>query len=286
MGLKESINAGSKFQRGDVALITDASRSGSVNLGSAYVLLNITTDTPCRLRLYDTLESLDNVQEIGRAFGDTNIPAPISLVADVSMSRAGAYSIDPVMYGVVENPVNSLTYYRVDTTELPNPRLLLSRYNIEDPANSTDNRVTVTVTETGMAPLSLRTGTIDGALTPKTYLLVSASIADPTVTARLRLYASSTALTDATELYRPTHIEPSEAVRLIVDVSLTGTEITRFIPKIVGANLELMGTDLAEIRNDQVRISGANEIYYILQNTSTTDTKDISVSVHVFELER
>lgn len=287
MGLKEYLKAGTVFQRTDVTTLTDEQGSGSINLGSAYILLNVTTDYPCRLRLYDTAASLEDVAESTRAFGDSNISATTALIADMSMSVAGTYTIDPVVYGVVENPLNKLTYYRISETQSLNyPTITLTRYNIEDSNISTQNRVNLATIQAELAPLAKDYGTIVSTTLPKTYLLVSASLSGVNNTARLRLYATDTALSDATELNRPFSVEPAAGTTLIVDMIVSSSETTYFTPKIVGTNLQTMGNNLIPIQQSQINLAGINNVYYILENPSTTDTRQLSMSVHVFELER
>jgi hypothetical protein len=67
---------------------------------------------------------------------------------------------------------------------------------------------------------------------------------------------------------------------------LSGSETTYFTPKIIGANLQTMGTDLNTIRTDRVAIVGLNELYYVIQNPNTSGPiLPISTSIHVFSLE-
>jgi hypothetical protein len=67
---------------------------------------------------------------------------------------------------------------------------------------------------------------------------------------------------------------------------LSGSETTYFTPKIIGANLQTMGTDLNAIRTDRVAIVGLNELYYVIQNPNTSGPiLPISASIHVFSLE-
>lgn len=287
MGLKESIKEGAIFQRTDVTVVTNEQGSGSVNLGSAYILLNVTTDFPCRLRLYDTSASLDNFGESVRPFGNTNISASVALVADMSMSLAGSYTIDPVLYGIVDDALSKLSYYRItETQSLAYPTLTFTRYNIEDSNISTENRVNLPVIQASLAPLGINYGTITSVGLPKTYLLVSASVSGSNTIARLRLYATDSVFTDSVEVSRSFSVEPSSDSKLIVDMILSGSETTYFSPKIVGANLQTMGGNLISIQNSQQNIAGISDLYYILENPSTTDTQIVSASVHVFELER
>lgn len=287
MGLAEYVRAGIKLTRANVNLPTDSIKSGSVELGSTYILLSITTDVPCRLRLYDTSQSRDNVGEISRSFGNTNISNSIALVGDFSMSTAGTYTIDPTVYGLVTPASTKLTYYRInDVTSAPYPIINFNRYLLEDSAQSIVNRKTLPTVAANLSVSGLVSGTISDSQIPRTYLLVSASLSGSNSIARLRLYSTSEAFSNLVEVSRSFSTEPATGSKLIVDMVLSSSITTYFVPKIIGANLQTMGTDLNAIRNNTENIMGNNELYYILQNGATTGgTVPISASVHVFSLE-
>lgn len=288
MGLEQYIRAGANLTRDDIILQTTPSGSGSVDLGSAYVLLSISTNAPCRLRLYDNSQSLENSGEIRRAFGNTSVSASTALIGDFSMSVAGAYTIDPVMYGVVERAASKLTHYRVNSTQSGvYPTITFTRYLLEDPTISTASRVTMPQITGSILPGRLVSGTLTSTtLIPRTYLLVSASLSGSSTRARLRLYTTNESLTNLTELSRSFATESSNTSKLIVDAIMSGSETTYFVPKIIGANLQTMGTNLNTIRRDQVAIMGNNQLYYVLENpNSTGGAIPITASLHVFSLE-
>lgn len=286
MGLAEYIRAGAALRRTAINLQTDITGSGSVDLGSAYVLLSMTTTAPCRLRLYDNSQSRDDTAEKNRLFSNTNISASTALIGDFTMS-AGTYTIDPVVYGVVQNASTKLTYYRVDNTASGQfPQITLNRYLLEDSSVSTAGRRTSPVMTASLAANALVSGTLYNSQIPSTYLLVSASVSGSTTLARLRLYTTSGSFSDTVEVNRSFTTESSATSKLIMDAIMSGSETTYFVPKIIGANLKNMGTDLNLIRNNTDKIMGANELYYILQNANTTGgTVAISASLHLFSLE-
>jgi hypothetical protein len=287
MGLAEYVRARMKLTRDSITLQTDSIKFGSVELGSVYTLLSITTDVPCRLRIYDVIQSRDNVTERDRLFGNTNIADSIALVGDFSMSFAGTYTIDPILYGAVVPPANKLTYYRIDNVSTaPYPTIKFNRYLLEDSAQSIANRKNLPTITASLAANRLVSGTIFDPQIPRTYLLISASLSGSNSTARLRLYTTNDALSNLVEVSRSFAVEPANNSKLIVDMVLSSSITTYFIPKIVGANLQTMGTDLNAIRNNTDDIMGNNELYYILQNNASTGgTVPISASVHIFSLE-
>ena len=286
MGLAEYIKAGAGLQRAVINLQTDITGSGSVDLGSAYVLLSMTTTAPCRLRLYDNSQSRDDTAEKVRIFSNTNISASTALIGDFTMS-AGTYTIDPVVYGVIENSISKLTYYRVDNTASGQfPQITFKRYLLENSSVSTTARKNIPVITASLAVNALVSGTLYNSQIPTTYLLVSASVSGSSTRARLRLYSTSQSFSDTVEVNRLFTTESSATSKLIVDAIMSGSETTYFVPKIIGVNLKNMGTDLNLIRNNIEKIMGENELYYILQNVDTTGgTVAISASVHMFSFE-
>ena len=286
MGLAEYIKAGAGLQRAVINLQTDITGSGSVDLGSAYVLLSMTTTAPCRLRLYDNSQSRDDTAEKVRIFSNTNISASTALIGDFTMS-AGTYTIDPVVYGVIENSISKLTYYRVDNTASGQfPQITFKRYLLENSSVSTTARKNIPVITASLAVNALVSGTLYNSQIPTTYLLVSASVSGSSTRARLRLYSTSQSFSDTVEVNRLFTTESSATSKLIVDTIMSGSETTYFVPKIIGVNLKNMGTDLNLIRNNIEKIMGENELYYILQNVDTTGgTVAISASVHMFSFE-
>lgn len=293
MGLAEQIRAGATLQRSNIQIVTDGSGYGSASLGATYALLTVQTSEPCRLRLYDNLDSLEDATEISRTFGNTNVPPTIALIGDFSMSEASRnYSVDPMLYAVVDDTGSTFTYYRIDGAATP-PVIQIGRYLMQDVSvvatgssfYAVDNRRSFTITTDTLSTNELTSGSLTGDSTiPVTYLLVSASLDGAGTLARVRLYSNSSALYDATEKARSFENEPAVATPLIVDAFLSGDEITYFAPKIVGANLENMGSDLTLLRSNNTAIQGNNELYYIIENKGGSSTV-IDAMLHLYALE-
>lgn len=291
MGLAEQITAGASFERQTVSftVASEAQRSGSVDIGSAYAILAIQSSVPCRLRLYDNLNSVKDLTEASRSFGNTSIADSIALVGDFSMSAGNTlYTTDPVLYGVVASTTSS--YYRVTQTTFP-VQISITQYPIEDFSLSTSvpNRKTIANIEAkNLAVGVVSSSVISNVNIPQTYLLVSASLSGSNNRARVRLYNTSASLTVGGEKTRPFNVEPtSSTVGLIVDMLMTGSQTVYFTPKIIGANLDNMGTSLAAIRFGDSGIYskvGENELYVHLENKQNV-TGDVNVSLHLYSLE-
>jgi hypothetical protein len=288
MGLSNYLARGATLRREALRFNVDPSKIGSINLGSAYALLSVETDIPCRLRLYDTAASRNDATETSRPFIVPYVRDNIALVGDFTMSAAGKYTIDPVTYGVVDDAASSLTYYRVDGTfSGATPTITLNRFVMENSAISIDSRKTVQYITGSLNAGALVSGKIENSSTPNVYLLVSASITNPSAFARLRLYSTSGSLTDASEVSRSFATE-SVAKDLIADIIITGSQTTYFSPKIIGANLETVGyvsSSLSQIQQNRVLVAGYRSFFYILQNAGTSGPTTISASLHVFSLE-
>ncbi len=286
MGLAEQIRAGANLSRTDVTFTTSGTGIGTVSVAPSYALLRIEASAPCRLRLYDNLSSRNNAGEIVRPFGNTNISESVALIADFSMSQAGQYTVDPVLYAVSSDFSNPVTYYRVEPASAINVKI--TNYSIESvdvPVGTgqytIDNRRTLPYITASLAAGAKFSGSIYDSEIPQTYLLVSASI---NTTARLRLYSNTSSLANNEEVNRPFSVEPSASFHLIADMILSSSNTTYFSPKIVGANLANMGENLLLIRGNQQLINGKNEIYYILENLSASPI-EASASLHVYSLE-
>lgn len=297
MGLEEHIKAGAQLTR-DTIIITAPTGSGSVDLGPAFAVLKIQTDTPIRLRLYDNEQSRDTATEISRPFG-LSADTSIALIGDFSMSAAGAYEIAPAVFGFCSSSNPSSTFYRVENaTGQPSQSIVrITRYLLEDrgvpPTTGSfytiNNRrvISIDYSGTNIPSASIVSGTISTGVStvPQTYMLISASLDNVAHKVRFRLYATSSAIFNATERTRPFTTEPSEVVALLTDVVIDdGSETVYFTPKIFGANLENMGNDLLLTAESTAKISGDSEIYYYLQNlTSVAINPVVSMSLYALE---
>lgn len=289
MGLKEQLQAGAQLNRQSV-VFTPTGTTGTVSIGGTYGILSIQTSAPCRLRLYE--DSTSRSSDSTRPFTSSSVSSKIALIGDFSMSVAGIYTIDPMVFGHSTDTVNPTTYY---TIEPAGPTITINRYLIEDtkvaPAAGTlysnTNRRTINITTTG----SLAIGQIYGDIIsqssiPQTYLLISASNGNayPGRISRVRLYSTTSSLHDSVELNRSFSTEPSESAHLIVDFIVTGSDTFHFTPKMIGANLQHTGEDLYLIKDNKELIRGDNAMYYYIQNLSTASSY-LSVDMYLYSLE-
>lgn len=291
MGLAEHVRAGARLTR-DIITITDTVGSGSIDLGATYVITNIETSVPARVRLYDTEASRDHPTEINRSFDVKHVSPTISLIGDFTSSTSQILSVDPVVIGHSQTFTSPQTFYRVTPS---GSTIRVFRYLLENntvpptvgSAYSKDNRrILPSISATNVDINQYETGVISDLDIPRTYLLISASLSNPAHIARLRLYAVSSSVFGAQELAREFSVEPDASVRLITDVILSGSTPLYFTPKVIGVNTQTLENSLIDIRGDQSKINSVNELYYVLQNVSTTSgSVTIDANVYVYSLE-
>jgi hypothetical protein len=277
MGLSEQLRDGAILERKVIPFSGTTIHSAS--FGPAYVILDIEVDNPCRIRFYDDESSLLDIVEETRSFGESTFTTDIGLIADVSMSVAGKYTMDPVLYGAPSGSEEFFTYFRI-TESVGEIQGNLTIYPLEDPSIPADidnpfyklpNRRTLTFE----GPRDTLTGALDGAV--RTYLLIDATSSE---NCRLRIYSNESSLNTQTEIDRPFD-EPitSSDIKLVADMVLEDSEITKFYPKIVGANLQTMPQNLETIRTNLTAIKSFSDIYYRIEPSTA------NVEVTIFALE-
>ena len=196
------------------------------------------------------------------------------------------------MYGVAQDGTTELSYYRVDSAVSP-PQIQITKYLLEDiskpptvgTAYTTANRRSFDLKVSSLSTNASASGAFaDGMSVPLTYLLVSASVSGTNNVVRLRLYSNSAPIYNQVEKTRAFENEPTGSVPLILDAFLSGSETTYFVPKIIGANLQNMGTDLIPLRLNRENVYGENELYYVIENKGSVTTT-VTASLHLYALE-
>lgn len=278
MGLAEQLREGAILERKNIPF--SGTTVGSAFFGATYAILDIEVDTPCRIRFYDDQSSRDDSTEISREFGDSTSTTDIGLIADVSMSAAGKYTMDPTVYGMPTDTANYLTYFRI-TESSGEVNGSLTVYPLEDEnivANEENDFYKISNRKT--LELSGGSDILTGAGVPRTYLMISATSDEE---CRLRIYADITSRDDSVEIGR----EFNEAVvnpniKIIADMELEEGEVTKFYPKIIGANLETLSGisgNIDTIRLNRNLINSRSEIYYRLEPSTA------KVNLEVYALE-
>jgi hypothetical protein len=277
MGLSEQLREGAQLIREIIPFTGEVLESAS--FGSTYVILGIELNEPCRIRFYDNEESANDSIEYTRSFGESTVSTDIALIADISVSQAGKYTLDPVLYGASEDTDNYYTYFTIsDTTEEITGSLSvykLDDVNIQADIENDFYKVSNRRQLEFIGNKNTLTSVSDGA--PRTYLMLDA-ISD--TDCRLRIYGKLETLNDVAEQSRSF----SEAVMtpdliLLADMELVSGSITKFYPKIIGANLQTLPVNLETIRISRRAINSLSEIYYRLEPESSI------VNMNIFSLE-
>ena len=282
MGLSEQLREGAVLERNTIPFEIDG--TGSLDLGAAYVILGIQVDSPCRLRLYDNESSVSDFAESIRDYEDLPFSTDIALIGDIDISAAGKYTLDPALYSVPENTDTYLTYYRVSDPITGS----IEVYNLED------KQIQANINNEHYKFSNRRTLEFDGGkntlvagtdITARTYLIIDAISNED---CRLRIYAKQQSLNNETEASRSFSVVPEAEVILIADMLLDSGSQSKFFPKIIGANLQTLPTNLETIRLSRTAINSFSEIYYRLEPQDPfgpVEASDISVSMNIFALE-
>lgn len=274
MGLKEQLSAGATaLLRQTIATVVTGSLpryTGSISLGRTFVLTNVQSTEPCRLRLYSNAASRDNVGELARPYNSQSVSGSTALIADINLTDSTLFHFAPPLFGAnLDNPIQTSVYYTIDTGSVPfsgSNTISLTRFVLED-GNIVSSPGVVT-RENLIINQTVSTGqTITGSfVTPKTYLLLQAV---PNISPiRLRLYANSTYRDDLGEFNRAFGVEPSASSGIITDMNLDITETSSFTPVLLGRNMDA---------------SPASTTYYTLTNNAGASS--VTVSLIVFSLE-
>jgi hypothetical protein len=276
MGLSEQLREGAILERKVIPF--SGTTIGSASFGATYVILDIEVDNPCRIRFYDDESSLVDSIEQTRSFGESTFTTDIALIADVSMSVAGKYTMDPALYGVPSSSEEYSTYFRITETS-GDVSGSLTVYTLEDENivadiendfYKTPNRRELEFTGDKNILSS-----IEGA--PRTYLLVDATSDED---CRLRLYADTDSLNNFQEVSRSfEEAVMSSDIKIIADMELISGSITKFYPKIIGANLQTLPINLETIRLSRSAINSFSEIYYRLE----PDTATVNLNIYALE---
>jgi hypothetical protein len=272
MGLAEHLSEGAILQI--KTLPFSGSAINSASFGSAYIILGISTDVACRIRFYDDEYSVNDSNEDTRPFGESPSATNIGLIGDISMSAPGNYTLDPVLYGVPSGSLDFLTYFKITENNTTPVSGSLTVYNLEDTnitanINNTFYKQPLKRVITFDSNKNILNSTDDSA--GRTYLMLEAT-AD--TTCRLRLYGRSQSITNEQEINRTfDQAITNSSLFLLADMELEAGVPTKFIPKIIGSNMETVSSNLSSILINRTAISAKSEIYYILEPPAIVDMK-------------
>lgn len=263
MGLIERIQSGAVFIR-NVVSITNTPSTGNVeDFKASYILLGISADNPCRVRLYYDSSSVEI--DAPRPSSSFDYSASVGLNLDAALT--------PGTQSLVFNPPIIASTFSTSKTW----------YNIEGPTPTTVNILYYPIEDSPITRTYLNIPNISGVTlgayetssgnytTPKSFLLLNAiSDSNPV---RLRLYSKPIEQIDNSEKSRPFATETVSGSHLICDMLLESSSYLYNISPVLQAyNLEDY-------------LIGSNRVGYILENLLGSTQTNVYVGVRIYPVE-
>lgn len=260
MGLKEQIQQGATFTRGAISIGNSPVSGSTEGFGKSYILLNVTVNNPCRIRLYSTSQSVGI--DAARTTASMDVDAAVGLILDTYIdSPSYTLYFDPPIIGATCDP-QSLTWYNISGS---NVTAQFSYYPIESVYGT---RTGLTVPSSTITGGSRVTGNITS---PRSFLILSASC--NYAQARLRLYSRAIASVSAGELSRAFSTLPSDGSSIITDMIFDSASYSYVLsPTLQAYNLTQYNT-------------GSQLVGYALDNLSGTTMTNVSASLYIYSIE-
>ena len=263
MGIFELGQSGSNFKRNQITLLSSNVSGSTAAFDSSYILLGITAQSPCRVRLYSDEDSvsIDN----GRISSSFALNPAVGLILDTELDSSQlSFTFDPPIIGTTFS--SGLTWYNISSS-VSQP-IVITSYPIE--FSTTTGRTQIAVS--GSNIITGSTGVEGNIYSPKSFIILSGSAS--TIDSRLRLYSRDIGTVPNNEKIRSFGTEPATGSSLIVDMIFDSASFAyKLVPIIEAYNLDTYE-------------NGNNYVGYILQNVSTTNaTANITASLHIYSIE-
>lgn len=261
MGIKEQIQAGARFNVGTVTLGNSAGPTGRTDaFGQSYMLLNVTVNNPCRIRLYSDSASvaIDNA----RPTSSMEVSASVGLVLDTQITQS-SYTLyfDPPIVGTTFQ--DEYTWFNISGSDVT---ATFTRYPIEAKAYSTREALNISA-----ASIAGSTRVLGDITSPKSFLILSASCNHSDI--RLRLYSRTSSSISAGEQSRAFSTLPSDGSYIITDMVFDSASYSYILsPTLQAFNLTSY-------------TAGSNLVGYILENLSGTTKTSVSASLYIYSIE-
>jgi len=235
-------------------------------MGSSFILLSAKAggSLPCRLRLYSYLSIMDI--DANRPTGSFNLTQSVALVADIVLTTTNQFNFDPPIIG---STYAGNVYWTINTPTTTPTTITLTSYPIEENGGTGDDRTSLIITGSSVAPGSYNTrGTITS---PKSFIILTGSADVPS---RLRLYSRPIDEVPAGEITRTFGTAISDGALLIADLMFDS------------ASFQYPLVPILEAYNWQKQnyAVGNNEVGYILENL-TVSPATITASLYLYKTE-
>lgn len=262
MGLIEQIQNGAVFSRLQTTL-TNTPVSGSLTaFGGTYILLNVSVNNPCRIRLYSDSSSV--AIDAPRTTTSMDISASVGLTLDTLITSSGyTLNFDPPIIATTFS--GSQTWYNISGsgvtatfTYYPIESIYANRQALNFYAQS----------------LPFTGSSIIGNVTsPKSFLIFSGSAS--TSGSRLRLYSRDINTVPVSEVGRVFDTQPSDGSYIITDMLFDSSSYRYILSPVLQAyNL----TSYTE---------GSNFVGYILENAAPVNSalSNVTASIYIYSIE-
>lgn len=271
MGLVQQLQSGSVFLRGTVNLTNTPSKGSTTSFGGTYILLGITADAPCRVRLY--AKSASVAIDESRPSSSFNYSASVALNLDSALTP-DAQSLTFVPPIIATTYAGGLTWYNIESMSAGPVNVGINYYPIEYNLNTRtwinipdDVGITLNANQTS-------SGNFTGSATellPKSFLMLNAT--SPSQSMRLRLYSKPIEEVPLTEKNRAYGLQPSASSYIISDMLF---ESRSFIYNI---------SPVLQAYNLEGYLSASNRVGYILQNTAGSTQTNLLTAIKIYPLE-
>lgn len=261
MGILEQAISGSSFKRKQILLSNSPMSGSTVEFDKSFILLNVSAQAPCRVRLYSDSSSM--VSDAGRPTSSFAIGSSIGLVLDTELSASMlSLNFNPPIIGTTFS--ESKAWYHISSSTAQT--ITFTSYPIEFSTSAGRTEITVS----GSSIPTGSTGLEGNIVSPKSFIILSGS---STAVSRLRLFSRDIAAVPNSEKIRTFGTEPASGSSLIADIAFDTPSISnKFVPILEGYNLTQYS-------------NGSNFVGYMLQNISTTPTTDITASLYIYSIE-
>lgn len=271
MGLREQLIAGTRFDRHLISLPEfDLGRlSGSIAssvLGGTYVILNVSANKPCRLRLYSDSASVSI--DANRPSSSFNLDKQVGLNLEAVLTSPGAnyITLNPPVIGTTF--AGGTTWFNASSSLGPT-QIQFEVYNIAANGDSALYRSELRISQSAIPTTG--NGVSGSIMTKKSFLILSGSA---TAVSRLRLYSTAVTNVPLTECSRAFGTQPEEGSKLIADFMFDeGNFSYKLVPLVE-----------AYTWNENDYATGTGEIGYILANR-TADPATITASLYIYSTE-
>lgn len=263
MGLIEQIVSGAVFKRERVTF-SAFDDPPSVYMGASYILLNVSSSYPSRVRLYGNSSSI--AIDALRPSSSFEYSASVVLNLDAELDSTTPYiEFVPPIIATTHLDQNKTWHYVQSPV---NAQIAVEYYPIEFNTSSREFIPIPDYTGVSLGAYQTSSGNIT---TPKSFLLLSA-LSDNT-DVRLRLYSRPISDVPNYELTRQFATSSATGSHLICDLLFdSASYLYRISPVLQAYNLEEYET-------------GNNRVGYILENLSASPQTGVYAAVQVYSLE-